>query len=108
MFRACRVEENLQSLDLQFLDLHSAAYILLFLINQMMQSEIADVSLPAEGFICNIVSGSVGVAEVPHHPAYSCPAGQYFLQVATAGTPCPTGAFNPSVGGTFNPSVGGT
>ena len=66
----------------------------------MMQSEIAGVGLPAAGFICNIVSGSVGVAEVLYHPAYSCPAGQYCLQGATAGTSCPTGTFNPSVGGT--------
>ena len=65
-----------------------------------MRSEIAGVGLPAAGFICNIVSRSVGVAEVPHHPAFSCPADQYCLQWATAGTPCPTGTYNPSVGGT--------
>ena len=66
----------------------------------MIQSEIAGVGLPAAGFICNIVSGSVGVAEVPYHPAFSCPAGQYCLQGAKAGTPCSTGKYNPSVGGT--------
>ena len=90
MFKACRVEENLQSLNLQIFNLYFAASILLFLINPIMQLEIAGFGLPVTGFICYIASGSIEVAEVPYHLAYSCPSGQYCLQGATAGTSCLT------------------
>ena len=65
----------------------SAAFILLFLIEQIMQSEIVGVGLPPAGFISNIISRSVGVDEVPIHPTYSCPVGKPSLQITTAGTP---------------------
>jgi hypothetical protein len=51
----------------------------------------------AAGFIC-VVAGAVGVPEVPYHPAYSCPAGQWCAAGVIAGTKCSTGKYNPSSG----------
>jgi hypothetical protein len=52
------------------------------------------------GFICNIVGGDTGVAEVPYHPQYSCPVGEYCAQGVAAGTKCPLGTYNPVAGKT--------
>ena len=64
----------------------------------MMQSEITDVGLSAANFIFSIVSGSFGVDEVSYHLAYSYQPAQYFIQGATAETPCPKVTYNSSVG----------